>query len=181
MKELFKEPVLKAIFWEERSIPDDVFLERLYGLASEKYDKDKEIVKEIFSDVGFRTWVLNRYHTTPDEEELTMMCLTVSIKNEIVREIGLHKAQNDREEKHDAENQKNTIGLDESAVLLNTSYATLNLGENPHRFDTLYVDAETYHIVYVSVGGKRYLLSDLIEAYDAVGKKKCRIRKGRGK
>lgn len=56
---------------------------------------------------------------------------------------------------------------------------TIDFGENPPRFDTLYVNVDDTHVIYVAVGGKKYLLSDLIKAYDAVGKKKCRIRKGK--
>lgn len=56
---------------------------------------------------------------------------------------------------------------------------TIDLGENAERFNTLYTTIDASNFIYVAVGGKKYLLSDLIKAYDAVHKKKCRIRKGR--
>jgi hypothetical protein len=74
---------------------------------------------------------------------------------------------------------ENTIDLDEHRVFTNTPYPTIDLRESINHYDTLYVNADAYRIVYVSVGGKKYLLSDLIKAYDAVHKKKCKIRKGR--
>lgn len=47
---------------------------------------------------------------------------------------------------------------------------TIDFGENPPRFDTLYINAEDARELYIAVDGKRYLLSDLIETYDAINK-----------